>query len=473
MMEIKFKRLAVLVFTLIFIFSGCSLITSGGTSEYKNRYQISVFYNPDESSIYGSQKIYYKNTEDTDLDEIYFHIYPNAFRGKSTAPMIGDFGENYPEGFNPGQLDIVGVWINGSPVKWIVEGDADTILCIKPLDKVKKNQKVTIKIDYQERLPQARTDFGSYNGIACFENWYPVLCVYDNDGWHKEPYSKLGEANFSEVADYIVQINLPKDEVVASTGKCVRESSSGTGRKLVTLKAGNVRDFAWISSRYFKTVEKKYAGVTIKSFFINDHREMGVSVLDMCCRALDFYNKAFGAYPYDTFNIVETNLYGGAMEYPEVSSIGWQYYTYKNQNMLESVVAHELAHQWWYVAVGNNEYREPWLDESMAEYSECMYLKKNLNDIAAVYNSPRLIKDSVDKFSNIAEYNFVVYIKGARMLDEFRQKVGDEKFLDIMRKYYSSYKFKNADTDGFLNVVDDVCGDEAVKFIKLRLNGSR
>lgn len=479
MME-KIKRLTALVITLVLIFSGCSLYTSGGVSGYKNRYKISVFYNPDESSIYGSQKIDYKNIEDADLNEIYFHIYPNAFRSKSTAPVIGGFGDNYPEGFNPGQIDIVGVWINGSPVKWSVEGDAYTLLCIKPAGKIRKNQKVGIKIDYQERLPHARTDFGSYNGIACFENWYPILCVYDAVGWHKESYSKIGEPNFSEVSDYEVEIDLPKDEVVASTGKCIGEKNISSGRKRVTLKADNVRDFAWISSRYFKTVEKKYKGVTIKSFFMNDDREKGVSVLDICCKALDFYNESFGKYPYDVFSVAETSLYGGAMEYPEISSIGQLYYTYKVDDLFESAVVHELAHQWWYVVVGNNEYKEPWLDESMAAYSEYMYfekyygkdeMKKRLSQNTGNFKSSAHTGDSMDKFSSIGEYSLVVYIKGAYMLDEFRKKVGDEKFFEIMKKYYSLYKFKNADTNGFLGVVNDVCGDEAVKFIKLRLAG--
>lgn len=480
MMKIKFKKLTALVFALVLIFSGCCLYTSGGVSGYKNKYKITVFYNPDESSIYGSEKIYYKNIEDADLSEIYFHIYPNAFRSKSTAPIMGGFEGNYPEGFNPGQIDIVGVWVNGSPVKWSVGGEAYTLLCIKPVDKVKKNQKVSIKIDYQERLPQARTDFGSYSGIACFENWYPVLCVYDDEGWHKESYSKIGEPNFSEVSDYEVEIDLPKDQVVASTGKCIRERSNGSGRRLITLKADNVRDFAWISSSSFKTVEKKYKGVTIKSFFMNDGRENGVSALDICCRALDFYNESFGKYPYDVFNVVETSLYGGAMEYPEMTSIGWQYYTYKEESLFESAVVHELAHQWWYVAVGNDEYREPWLDESMAVYSECMYfekyygkdeLKKRLAQNIGTLNSSRHIGDSIDKFSSIGQYNLVVYIKGAYMLDEFREKIGDVKFFEVMKKYYSSYKFKNADTNGFLSIVNSACGDEAVKFIKLKLTG--
>lgn len=480
MMKIKFKRLSALFLAFVLVFSGCCLYTSGGVSRYRNRYEINVFYNPDESSIYGSQKMTYKNTENADLSEIYFHIYPNAFRSKSTSPIIGRFEDNYPDGFNPGQIDIIGAWINGKSVKWSVGGDAYTLLCIKPVSKIKKGQKVSMKIDFQERLPYARTDFGSYNGIACFENWYPVLCVYDDEGWHKEPYSKIGEPNFSEVSDYDVEIDLPKDQVVASTGKCIREKNISTGRKLVTLKADNVRDFAWISSSSFKTVEKKYKGITIKSFFINDDREKGVSALDICCRALDFYNESFGKYPYDVFSVAETSLYGGAMEYPEMSSIGWQYYDYKGEDLFESAVVHELAHQWWYVAVGNNEYREPWLDESMAAYSECMYfekyygkneLKKRLTRNAGTSKSQGHIGDSIDKFSSTGEYNLVVYIKGAYMLNELREKVGDVKFFEIIKKYYSLYKFKNADTDGFLSVVNDVCGNEGVKFVKLRLTG--
>lgn len=392
--------------------------------------------------------------------------------------MIGDIAQNYPNGFNPGQIDIINVIVDNKPAAWEVEGRDKTLLRVRLDEPLKKGKSVEIKMDFQEKLPTARTDFGYYKRVACFENWYPVLCVYDDAGWHKEPSVKIGECNFSEISDYVVEINLPEQEMIASTGKFIKEKRLDGGRKLVVLEADKVRDFTWVSSARFESVEKKHKGVIIKSYFINEDREKGIAALDFAVRALDFFNETFGEYPYDRLNIVETYLYGGAMEYPLLTSIGEQFYKYSDIKPLEGAVAHEIAHQWWYVVVGNNEYKEPWLDEALASYSEAMYFEKyygeqmfrrKISSRAGLARFARSIGDSMDEFKNSSEYNIVVYMKGAYALDELRTKVGEDVFVKAIKKYYDDYKFKNATTSDFLNVINDICGEDAVEFFKRRL----
>jgi len=479
MVGIKVKKAFLLVIILFFLSSGCGLRVFN-LKEYNNKYSISVYYKPEQLSIFGTERLSYKNSEDVMLNNLYFHLYPNAFRKKETAPMIGDIRDNYPNGFNPGQIDIVNVWVGDKPVKWSVEGSDKTLLMIQFEKPLMAGEKAEVRIDFQEKLPLACTDFGSYDGIACFENWYPVLCVYDEDGWHKEPTCRMGEANFSEIADYIVDIDLPQNEVVAFSGKFIKEKKTAIGRKSVTLKADDVRDFTWISSSRFKKVEKKQGKITIKSYFLDEDKVRGVETLDFAARAFEFFNEKFGEYPYDSFSIVETYLYGGAMEYPMMTAVGRQYYKYPDGKSLEGAVAHEIAHQWWYVVVGNNEFSEPWLDESMATYSEAMYfdkyygsdmMKQIINQRVGMTKFERSTNDSMDKFKTGSEYSLVVYSKGAYILDQFKKRVGDENFTKVLRKYYNDYKFKNACTDDFLGVVYEICGSAAAEFIKLGLSG--
>src|SRR5690554_2638550 len=116
----------------------------------------------------------------------------------------------------------------------------------------------------------------------------------------------MGESNFSEVSDYTVEIELPENEIVASSAQEEKEKKIGNGRKLLTLKADNVRDFTWISSNKFQKAERKHNGVTIKSYFLNEDKVRGIDAINMAVRALDFYNESFGEYPYDSFSIVQT-----------------------------------------------------------------------------------------------------------------------------------------------------------------------
>ncbi len=416
----KLKRLLMLMMVTVFLVTGCSANIFGLNN--KNKYVLNAYYNLEDRSLFCSQKLTYKNTEDIPLEEIYFHIYPNAFLEENTAPMIGEVSQNYPKGFNPGSLDIVSIWVEGETATWEILGADKTLLLVKLKRPLRVNKKVEVKIDFNERLPESKTDFGYYQGVACFENWYPIVCVYDNDGWDKNLSKKMGEVNYSEISDYVVEINLPQDQTVASTGKCINEEDSGSGRKKITLKADNVRDFTWISSNRFTTFEKKSGNVLIKAYLLDDNTGMGEETLNMGQRAIEFFSKTFGEYPYDTFNIAETYLYGGAMEYPMLTSIGQEFFKSTDKKLLESGVAHEIAHQWWYVVVGNNEYKNPWLDESFATYSEAMYFEKyygkqelnaRINPKIALIRFNNSIGDSMDKFDNAHDYSLVVYLKGA------------------------------------------------------------
>lgn len=475
MVQIKLRKLAVFILIFIFLIDGCAVRTASGA--YKNKYVIDVYYNPGEMSIFGSQKLYYKNTEDKALEELYFHLYPNAFRSEDTAPMMGGVEDNYPAGFNPGQIDIIGVWVDGERVIWSTEDTGDTILRVSIGRRLETGEKAEIRVDFQEKIPYGRTDFGSYGGIACFENWYPILCIYDSSGWHTEPVCRIGEANFSEVSDYEVRLDLPGGEQVAHTGECKGVRGRGSDRKVITIAAEDVRDFTWISSGGFRKLEAQHNGIVIKSYFLDNDKDMGALALDTCARAIDFYSERFGKYPYGAFSVVETPLYGGAMEYPMLASVGSDYYSGRGRERLESAVAHEVAHQWWYAVVGNNEYSQPWLDEALSTYAEGLYLEKyyggyalrNRLDISGTSRYKNRPGSGMDKFKSTDEYNGVVYIRGANILNGLRENVGDEAFYSVLKRYYETYKFKNADIADFLDVVRDVCGEQAAEFIKLRL----
>lgn len=476
---IRHKTFLILFSIILLLFTGCHY--DENNQGRKNMYIIDVYYNPQELSVFGSEKLIFHNTEDVELKEIYFHLYPNSYREEDTAPMIGTVNDNFPNGFREGQIDMVKVLADGKIARWALEGHNKTLLHVFLNNSLSPGNRVEISLDFQEKLPYGRTDFGCFENVACFENWYPILCVFDKYGWHKEPVCRIGESNFSEAADYTVDINLPADEILASTGERTGEKSVDSGRKLISIKASNVRDFTWISSRRFKWVEKESDGIVIRSYFLDEDRVRGIQNLDYASRALKLFSETFGKYPYDSFNVVETYLYGGAMEYPMLVTIGKEYYEDLDGKMLEGAVAHETAHQWWYVAVGNNEYSEPWLDEALASYSEAMYFEKyyNRSEMNRIIDakiglsrSERYPGDSLDEFQDSYEYGTVVYLKGAYIIDQFRMLVGDSNFTKVMRQYFETYKFKNANTDSFLEVVKNVCGKNAAEYIKIRIMGN-
>ncbi len=87
--------------------------------------------------------------------------------------------------------------------------------------------------------------------------------------------------------------------------------------------------------------------------------------------ALTLYSRLFGPYPYQELDVVETPARAGGIEYPTLVVISDRLYT--GHPRLEWVVAHEVAHQWWYGMVGSDQVDEPWLDEALTQYTTLLY----------------------------------------------------------------------------------------------------
>lgn len=159
------------------------------------------------------------------------------------------------------------------------------------------------------------------------------------------------------------------------------------------------------------------------------------------------------------------------MEYPQLIALGQSHY--KDIDKLISAIAHEGAHQWWYVTVGNDEHSTPWLDEGFANYSGQLYMAHRLGnddkinslmkDYENIISADQPIEASVINFASWKNYNDVIYKKGALALHRLRNSVGDEKFFNIMQIYYQRYKLKNAHVADFLDIVEEISGKEAVK----------
>ena len=134
--------------------------------------------------------------------------------------------------------------------------------------------------------------------------------------------------------------------------------------------------------------------------------------------------------------------------------------------MLEYVIAHETAHQWWYSIVGNDEVSEPWLDEALTEYSTILYfesrygkdvsdkLMKTMKVQSENYRGEDMFK-AINEFGSSSEYSLNVYTKGAVVFNEIRKEVGDKIFFETLQEYCQSYMFQNVNGEQFMKLWKD------------------
>ncbi|RKD26927.1 Peptidase family M1 [Caminicella sporogenes DSM 14501] len=487
------KEIKILSLVLIFaiFFSSCSVqkeikmkaledlqTQKGKLKESLTNYNIEIQFYPDKKMIVGKQEVIYTNNEKVSLDKIYFHLYPNAFKKKETLPFLfDDLKIAFPNGFEEGCINIKNLWVNKERGNFSIGGVGDTIMEVNLPQVLKPGEKISIKMEYEIKIPPSIERFGYKDEIFNLGNWYPIVAVYDKTGWNLDPYYSIGDPFYSDVSNYNVVIKTPKDIIVAATGTILSDKLVGNVREW-HIEARKTRDFAWVASKNFEIVKRKVDGILLKVYFIKT-RKIEKKIKDLSVKfaekSIKIFNDVFGKYPYKQYSVVQTNFPSG-MEYPQIVFIGKQYYNWNSIDFLEEVIVHETAHQWWYSVVGNDQIDEPWLDESFASYSEVIYYSENYGDIRGnqYYRYENLdryneavdsLKDeavlkTLSEFKDWNDYSFLVYTKGTVFLDNLKNKYGEKTFYKILKTYYNMYKYKIATTEDFLKVCEEVTGDD-------------
>lgn len=490
------KKLNFKIFTCFIITLLCSLcfkVPYAFAEDTLNNYKINAVFDENEKVLTANETISFNNSYGKDLKDIVLHLYPDSYNSAETLPGIGGMPPTL-EKDQIGDITITKVLINNKSVNFTQKNQ---ILKINLNENLKPKEKVDIYIDFALKLPSGNNRMGYSNDIYNFTNWYPILSIYDPKTglWDEKPFHPVGESNYSESSNYDFTIETSKNMVIASTG-VDKKTTFNDNKKTLNVAAENVRDFVFIMSPKFNVVSKTVDGTKINSFYYNDEnaiksKKQANKLLDVASDSIKFFSNVFGKYPFKEFDIVEADLSGGAMEYPQLIQMGHynfnpdtdylQAFTHMPFEITSTV--HEIGHQWWYSVVGNNEFKESFLDESLTTYSTAYYFEKQYGKYSqeSAFTQFRLhlypdktaglpINSSVDKFASWSEYSMIIYRKGPVVFEDLKQRVGEEKFVEILKTYFERYKFKNATIDGFLNIINEIAGKDIEAAIRSAIN---
>lgn len=286
-----------------------------------SRYQIqaTVVPNPDAGSVTvnGTLNVRYFNTEIVFLNQIYFRLLPNT-------PSYG------------GVMNILSASINGEPATTQLLADNTTLEVTLPRT-LKPDESVDVSLQFSTSTPQS-TRFGygllgAENGVIALANFFPILTVFDEDGWHIEVLPPYGDATYTDIALFDVSLTIPADMTLVATGETVSDTEQPDGTRLVWVVTGPVRDFFAAMSPNFAQVETQVDDITITSFYPTGNDAGGQWMLDVSARALTLFNRLFGEYPYHSFKIVSVPLPAelGGMEFPGVIAMAERYYQQPGQ----------------------------------------------------------------------------------------------------------------------------------------------
>lgn len=481
------KRVVIIIILAVVLMISCSHFreeyspTSGFPAEEirVNRYNISCYFDQVEKLLKGYQHLTYYNNEETILEDLYMHLYPNAFEKEDAAPFEPfEQGSAYPEGFNTGFINIDNVRVEGQRGDWEYKSSDREVLIIRLSDPIGPGESVEVDICFTVKFPHCYGRFGYGENTVKAANWYPIAAVFDHNGWNLDPYHAIGDPFYSDVADYRVSLVLPKGYTVASTGEVLKNRRHYGENREWTMQAEKVRDFAWIAAEDFSVGSKKTDGTTVRSYYFD--KGTGKKALEYAVDAVSIFNECFGKYPYKNYSVVAADFFVGGMEYPNLVLISKELYNIERLFTLEYITVHETAHQWWYGIVGSNQVGEAWLDEGLTEYSTILYFEKKYGPdtakglfenlikkryyeyVAAAEEGPGAnIQGTLEEYRDSEQYHTLVYCGGALIFQNLRDIMGDEKFFRVLEVYYRNYAFQNATAEDFIRIIENM-GDNSL-----------
>jgi aminopeptidase N len=249
-----------------------------------------------------------------------------------------------------------------------------------------------------------------------------------------------------------------------------------------------VREFTIVIDDDFDSASQNVAGTTVTSYYYPEQATGGRLMLEYAARALATYNDLFGAYPYAELDLVEAPIAGFGIEYPLLIIMDASYYEDPTvlaeqgfpEGYVEAVVAHEVAHQWWYGLVGNNHYAHAYLDEALANYSTIVYTDRrygaaeaeralDLQDrIAYAYqyaiSGDQVVDQPSDAFPDAGAYFTTVYSKGSLGFAALRAEIGDDAFFAGLRDYAARERFAVATPADLRAAFERASGQELAAF---------
>ena len=294
-----------------------------------------------------------------------------------------------------------------------------------------------LELRVEVTAPERADRFGRFAGAAYFGNALPLLAVAGKRGWELPPYTFRGESFFSLSAPWEVRLRLPRGARAAMTGS--------TEAGVTTAVA---RDFAIVAGP-LRATERRVAGITLRHWRLRESRADARLALQRAARAMRAYEHWFGPYGRDELDLVEgpsavARGAGLGMEYPELVLTPPR----------ALVLHHEVAHQWWHGIVGNDEYGEPWLDESFASYSGIRLVGRTGRCDPPRGRPPLTASMKVFGSRDGSEdYRRVVYVGGTCALSTLERSLGRARFDRMMRGVVEEHRDGILTTAGFAAAV--------------------
>ena len=463
-------------------------------------YRIEARLDEPSNVLSGRERMHYTNRSTRTLDTLWFHLHLNAFRPNSAwARRELQFDNRRFTDLGPDDYAFErwkAVTVDSQPVTPVWPGAPDSTVAGLPLSTpLAPGASVTVVIDWDARLSTTPRRQGRRGRHYDFAQWYPKVAVFDRDGWEVQPLMPQGEF-YGEFAIYDVTLDVAADQVMGATGVPVEgdpgwssarapgtpepdlrrdayspataepigffEKPVQPGRKRVRWRAENAHHFAWTTSPNYTYEGGSYGKVAIHVLYQpGDTAWAGGVTVKRTAVALAWLDTIFGPFAWPQITNVH-RIEGGGTEFPMMVM---------NGSSGQSLIVHEVGHNYVMGILANNEWKQGWLDEGFTSFQTNWFLESRGQDAQAVWGSdmesirrmeragmtePIAYRSAAFRDFNI--YNAMTYTKPSLVYRMLRDLVGEDAFRKGLHLYYERNKLHHVREEDFRAAMEEASG---------------
>jgi hypothetical protein len=397
-------------------------------------YTIHARVDTDTMRLTGRERVRFENHTDTATQELWFHLYWNAFANNRSTHLTESAGQlrgvKIDSGW--GWQRVTSIVVEGAELlpelRYVQpdDGNADdrTVIRVPLARAIEPGQGLEFDVEWEAQIPRVRRRTGYKGDFLFIAQWFPKLGVFEGArGWNCHQFHESTEF-YSNFGVYDVSLDLPErfenrigasgvrvdspqkvgDRVVTrfvAPGPAEQDKPDATGRRPL------VHDFAWTADSKFKRFvgtfhfdawrerfDTEVAAVSRALGHEKNLRLRNVEVVvlihpererqwkrhyEATCAALFFYGLWFGEYPFSQITCVDpawgANAAGG-MEYPTLFTAGTRMWNDPQMHSPEGVTVHEAGHQFFQGLVANNEFEASWMDEGFNSFADSEVMER-------------------------------------------------------------------------------------------------
>ena len=286
-------------------------------------------------------------------------------------------------------------------------------------------------------------------------------------------------------ATYTLKFTVNRGQQVVTSGTRVFEEESLEGLTVVYEMSAPIAPYlVALGIGEFRIIDHGNVGGVLLTDYVEAGLDLSTisGVLSLQPAMMDFLSTVYGPYPFETYgSLVVDSDFGGALEEQTLS-------TFSRGAVRETIVVHELGHQWFGDSLSLSDWSDIWLNEGFATYTEWLWIEHTQGQDAfdeTIETNYELISGAVigadldetlawlkvtfpppKEISPDNLFSWSVYLRGGMTLHALRVQVGDSMFFQILNRWATENRYGNVTTQMFIDLSQEVSGQDLEAFFE-------